>query len=82
MKRNFLKLFVEELEKGEESRAYDFICQNAYLMSNATLADIIKECLCLDYALNNPTVSKSDIYLALADNLRKWHEDEIEESED
>lgn len=79
MKRNFLKLFVEELEKGEESRAYDFICQNAYLMSIDTLADIIKECLCLDDALNKPTVSKSDIYLALADNIREWHEEELQE---
>lgn len=79
MKRNFLKLFVEELEKGEESRAYDFICQNAYQMGVDTLADIVKECLCLDDALGKPTVSQADIYMALADNIREWHEEELQE---
>lgn len=83
MAKNYLKEFVTELEKGDNGRPYDYICQNAHSMSKETLANIIKECLCLDDSLNNPTVSQTDVYTAIADNIREWREDDLnDESED
>lgn len=79
MARTMLGQFVDELRKGNEGRPYDFICNHYWEMSKETLADIIKECICLDDSLNNILVTQHDVYTAIADNIEEWHEDELED---
>ena len=74
---NHLKNFVEELEKGKQGRAYDYICEHAHEMGVYMLADILKDCLCIESRLVCTT--QDELYTAIADEIRDYHDDEVNE---
>lgn len=78
--KNYLLEFVKELEKGDEGKPYDFICNNAYSMNKGDLKAIIQECV---YVIGESSKQGFPASLSdLAESIREWHEDELLESED